>query len=62
MGADGSIGVRAVHKAGGKVIAESQETAIVYGMPKEAIGTGCVHESLPLEGIITHIHGFARGH
>jgi two-component system chemotaxis response regulator CheB len=62
MGADGSVGVRAIHKAGGRVIAESQETAIVYGMPKEAVGTGCVHESLPLEGIISHIHAFARAH
>lgn len=61
MGTDGSQGVRAVHKKGGRVIAESEQTAIVYGMPKEAVETGCVHETLPLDGIVTTIHAYARG-
>ena len=60
MGSDGSQGVRTVHKNGGKIITESPESAIVYGMPKEAVATGCVDESLALDGIIEHIHGFAR--
>lgn len=60
MGSDGSIGVRYVSKMGGRVLAENQDTAIVYGMPKEAIQTGCVNEALPLEGIIEHIQAFAR--
>ena len=61
MGSDGSIGVRAVRRTNGRVLAESQDTAIVYGMPKEAIQTGCVDETLPLEKIIESIHTFARG-
>lgn len=60
MGADGSEGVRSVYNAGGRVLAESEETAIVFGMPKEAAQTGCVHSSLPLEAIITQICDFAR--
>jgi len=52
MGFDGSLGVKKVHECGGKVIAESQETAVIYGMPKEAIATGCVDEVLPIPAII----------
>jgi two-component system chemotaxis response regulator CheB len=42
MGNDGSKGVRAIKAAGGQVIAESEETAVVFGMPREAIATGLV--------------------
>jgi two-component system chemotaxis response regulator CheB len=48
MGNDGSKGVRAVHEQGGYVIAESDETAIVYGMPREAVATGIVDRVVPL--------------
>lgn len=61
MGTDGSQGVRAVFAGGGRVIAESEQTAIVYGMPKEAADTGCVHEKLALDGIVTTIDAYARG-
>jgi two-component system, chemotaxis family, protein-glutamate methylesterase/glutaminase len=61
MGSDGAIGLRSLHASGARVLAESQESAIVFGMPKEAILTGCVHEILPLEGIIERVHGFALG-
>ncbi len=61
MGADGSQGIRQLHAAGARVVAESQESAIVFGMPKEAISTGCVHEVLPLEAIIERVHGFSTG-
>ncbi len=42
MGKDGQIGVQFIKKAGGKVIAQSERTCVVYGMPKRAIETGCV--------------------
>lgn len=48
MGSDGAQGVRDVHKAGGEVWAESEETAVVFGMPQEAIATGVVKRVLPL--------------
>lgn len=51
MGADGAEGARSIHAAGGQVWAESEETAIIYGMPKEAIATGAVHRVLPLPEI-----------
>ncbi|MCB0220487.1 MAG: chemotaxis-specific protein-glutamate methyltransferase CheB, partial [Chrysiogenetes bacterium] len=40
MGNDGLKGARVVHDAGGHVIAESQETAVVYGMPREVVEAG----------------------
>ncbi|MBU8899165.1 chemotaxis response regulator protein-glutamate methylesterase [Corallococcus sp. H22C18031201] len=48
MGSDGAQGARAVHAAGGEVWAESEETAVVFGMPQEAIATGAVKRVLPL--------------
>ncbi len=51
MGADGAEGAKAIHAAGGEVWAESNETAVVDGMPKEAIATGAVSRVLPLHEI-----------
>ncbi len=51
MGDDGSEAIREVHERGGKTIAESSESAIIFGMPAEAIKTGAVDEVVPLSGI-----------
>lgn len=51
MGDDGVIGARAIRAAGGTVVAESEETAVVYGMPGAAVRAGVVNESLPLTAI-----------
>lgn len=61
MGADGSLGVRAVHKAGGETLAENQETCVVFGMPKEAALTGCVKEVLPMHKIVERVGAFSSG-
>ncbi len=55
MGNDGSKGVRAVKKAGGEVLAESEESAIVFGMPREAIATGLVDKVVPLSRMAREI-------
>ena len=47
-GADGSVGVRAVHAAGGYVIAQDPAEASHNGMPAAAIATGCVDAVLPV--------------
>jgi len=51
MGDDGARGIRTVRQRGGKTIAESEETAIIFGMPNEAIKTGCIDQTLPLTDI-----------
>ena len=55
MGNDGSKGVRLVKEQGGFVIAESEETAIVYGMPREAVATGIVDRIVPLHRVAREI-------
>jgi two-component system chemotaxis response regulator CheB len=52
-GSDGEMGVRAVKKMGGIVIAQDQATSEYFGMPGSAIKTGCVDHVLPL-GQIAH--------
>ncbi len=37
LGADGAAGLKAIKINGGQTIAESQDTAVVYGMPKSAV-------------------------
>lgn len=61
MGSDGRLGVRSVFTAGGRILCESQQTAVVYGMPKEAAETGCVHATLPLDEIIKEIAHYVVG-
>jgi two-component system chemotaxis response regulator CheB len=51
MGDDGSEGALAVKQCGGRVIAESEESAVIHGMPRQAIRAGAVDEVLPLSGI-----------
>ncbi len=50
-GADGARGAKALHQAGGLVIAQSVDTARFDGMPRAAAETGAVDLVLPPEGI-----------
>jgi two-component system, chemotaxis family, protein-glutamate methylesterase/glutaminase len=50
-GVDGEMGVRAVKKVGGTVIAQDQASSEYFGMPGAAIKTGCVDLILPLNEI-----------
>jgi len=58
MGNDGSIGVRKVKEAAGSVLAESEESSVVFGMPREAIATGVVDKIVPLEQMSASILEF----
>ena len=51
MGRDGTDGATALKRRGAYVIAESQKTCVVYGMPKAAADAGIVDEILPLDEI-----------
>jgi len=51
MGADGSQGLEHVHQNRGYTIAESEETCVVYGMPRSAVEAGVVDKSLPIHKI-----------
>lgn len=51
MGNDGAQGVKAIKAAGGLVLAQDEATAVIFGMPAEAIKTGAVDHILPLDEI-----------
>ena len=51
MGKDGLEGLKAVKKKNGYVVAQSEETCVVYGMPKAAVEAGVADAVLPLEKI-----------
>jgi two-component system chemotaxis response regulator CheB len=55
MGDDGVEGARAIRNAGGTVIAESPETAVVYGMPGAVVRAGVASESMPLAQIAEYL-------
>jgi two-component system, chemotaxis family, protein-glutamate methylesterase/glutaminase len=48
MGSDGVEGLRAIRQTGGRTFAESEESCVIYGMPKAAIEAGVVDRSVPL--------------
>lgn len=55
MGDDGTEGAKAILEMGGRVIAESQESAVVFGMPGSAIRAGAVSQVMPLAAIAEHL-------
>jgi two-component system chemotaxis response regulator CheB len=55
MGDDGLEGAKAIRDAGGTIIAESQETAVVYGMPGAAVRAGVASDSMPLPQIADYL-------
>lgn len=58
MGADGVEGLGAIRKVGGKTIAESEETCILYAMPKFAAEKGYAEFILPNHDISQKIIEF----
>lgn len=48
MGADGAVGLQLMKQAGARTMAQDEASSVVFGMPKEAIATGCVDHVVPL--------------
>ena len=55
IGDDGADQMVAIRKAGGVTIAESEETAVVFGMPREAIARGGADIVVPHYGVAQQI-------
>jgi two-component system, chemotaxis family, protein-glutamate methylesterase/glutaminase len=51
MGEDGAAGMGAVHSAGGMTIAQSEESCVVFGMPKAAIERGFATRIVALDAL-----------
>jgi two-component system chemotaxis response regulator CheB len=58
MGDDGARGMKQLHDAGARTIAQNEETCVVFGMPKEAIKLQAVDDILPLEAVAQAILKF----
>ena len=54
-GADGALAMRAMREAGAYNLAQDEASCVVFGMPREAIVRGAVHEVLPLAQIAPHL-------
>lgn len=59
MGDDGARGLREMHDAGARTIAQDEDSCVVYGMPKEAVKLGAVDEVVPLQRIAGAIQSLA---
>jgi two-component system chemotaxis response regulator CheB len=55
MGDDGARGLKEMHDAGARTLAQDEETCVVFGMPKEAIKLGAVDRVMPLQNIAAAI-------
>jgi two-component system chemotaxis response regulator CheB len=60
MGDDGAAEMAAVREAGGRTIAESEETAVVWGMPGELARRGGATEVLPSYAIAERLAEWVR--
>jgi two-component system chemotaxis response regulator CheB len=55
MGEDGVDGLRAVKAARGRVVAQDEESSVVFGMPGVAVAAGLADRVVPLGKIADHI-------
>ena len=55
MGRDGADSMRLMRDAGAFNLAQDEASCVVYGMPREAVAAGAVHESVMLDGIAARL-------
>ena len=49
MGSDGREGAAWVKARGGSILTESEESCVVYGMPRSVVEAGLSDDTVPLE-------------
>lgn len=55
MGSDGVLGAKILKESGGKMIAQNEESCVVYGMPKAVVDGGLADEIIDLENMTAAI-------
>jgi two-component system, chemotaxis family, protein-glutamate methylesterase/glutaminase len=61
MGSDGLAGCRKLHSKGAHIIAQSAETCVVYGMPRQIVEMNLADEIVPLSGIAHRLFQLLKG-
>ena len=59
MGRDGVAGLRAIRETGGRVIAQDEESSVVFGMPGAAVSEGLADATLPLSTVAFRVREMA---
>jgi two-component system, chemotaxis family, protein-glutamate methylesterase/glutaminase len=60
MGNDGLAGCKKLFASGAHILAQSADTCVVYGMPRQIAENNLAHEILPLEMIASRIQQLVR--
>lgn len=60
MGSDGALGLTELKKLGGTVLAQDEESSVVYGMPKAAVDAGIVDKIIPLSQVAGEMKKIVR--
>ena len=55
MGRDGAQGMLALHEQGAHTVCQSEQSCLVFGMPRAAIAIGAASEVLDLDKIAAHL-------
>src|SRR5262245_26721677 len=55
MGQDGRRGAAELHAAGAEVVAQDEESSVVWGMPGAVVNNGLAHTVLPLDEVAQHL-------
>ncbi len=51
MGSDGCEGTKALRAKGGYILAQSEDTCVVYGMPRAVVEAKVAHDIVDLDDI-----------
>jgi two-component system chemotaxis response regulator CheB len=62
MGKDGALGLLEMKKAGAFNFAQDEASCTIYGMPKEAVALGAVHEIAPLDELPSRVLNYLITH
>lgn len=55
MGGDGAAGIQELSRVGAHTVAESEDSSVIFGMPKRAIETGCIDSIKHLDDIAADV-------
>jgi two-component system chemotaxis response regulator CheB len=59
MGSDGLLGCQGIRNAGGTILAQDEESSVVWGMPGSVVKAGLADRIVPLSGMAAEILRFA---